>query len=196
MDSCFAPAELTERRILENQIESISSNPIMNTLMKATGSMLVVLNETRQIVGLNEAFLKSLGLGDAAKIMVIFVAAFVPSVINSYTGVRQIERPIFEASAMLKVTGWRYWREVLIPGALPSIFTGLRLSLQASWTTLVAAELVGAVTGLGQILNQAAQDIFPAMILVGMASVALCGWLMTMALGWIERRVMPWKALA
>jgi taurine transport system permease protein len=135
-----------------------------------------------------------LGLGDAAKIMVIFVAAFVPSVINSYTGVRQIDRPIFEAAAMLASRGWRHWREVLVPGALPSIFTGLRLSLQASWTTLVAAELVGAVAGLGQILNQAAQDIYPAMILVGMASVALCGWLMTQALGWIEQRVMPWKA--
>ncbi len=72
---------------------------------------------------------------------------------------------------------------MLIPGALPSIFTGLRLSLQASWTTLVAAELVGAVAGLGQILNQAAQDIYPAMILVGMVSVALCGWLMTLGLG-------------
>lgn len=135
-----------------------------------------------------------LGLGDAAKIMVIFVAAFVPSVINSYTGVRQIDTPLFEAAAMLNVRGVRYWREVLIPGALPSIFTGLRLSLQASWTTLVAAELVGAVTGLGQILNQAAQDIFPAMIVVGMASVALCGWLMTMALAWLEQRVMPWRA--
>ena len=134
-----------------------------------------------------------LGLGDAAKMMVIFVSAFVPSVINSYTGVRQIERPIFEAAAMLDVKGWRYWREVLIPGALPSIFTGLRLSLQASWTTLVAAELVGAVAGLGTILNQAAQDIFPAMILVGMVSVALCGWAMTQGLGWIEQRVMPWK---
>jgi taurine transport system permease protein len=134
-----------------------------------------------------------LGLGDAAKMMVIFVSAFVPSVINSYTGVRQIDKPIFEAAAMLDVNGWRYWREVLIPGALPSIFTGLRLSLQASWTTLVAAELVGAVAGLGQILNQAAQDIFPAMILVGMVSVALCGWAMTQLLGWIEQRVMPWK---
>lgn len=133
-----------------------------------------------------------LGLGDAAKIMVIFVAAFVPSVINAYTGVRQIDRPIFEAAAMLDVTGWRYWREVLIPGALPSIFTGLRLSLQASWTTLVAAELIGALWGLGQILNQAAQDIYPAMILVGMLSVALCGWLMTQVLGWIEARVAPW----
>ena len=135
-----------------------------------------------------------LGLGDAAKMMVIFVSAFVPSVINSYTGVRQIDKPIFEAAAMLDVSGPRYWREVLIPGALPSIFTGLRLSLQASWTTLVAAELVGAVTGLGQILNQAAQDIYPAMILVGMICVALCGWLMTLGLGWLERRVMPWKA--
>lgn len=134
-----------------------------------------------------------LGLGDAAKIMVIFVSAFVPSVINSYTGVRQIDRPIFEAAAMLNVRGWRYWREVLVPGALPSIFTGLRLSLQASWTTLVAAELVGAVAGLGQILNQGAQDIYPAMILVGMASVALCGWAMTQGLGWIEQRVMPWR---
>ncbi len=136
-----------------------------------------------------------LGLGDAAKMMVIFVSAFVPSVINSYTGVRQIDRPIFEAAAMLDITGARYWREVLIPGALPSIFTGLRLSLQASWTTLVAAELVGAITGLGQILNQAAQDIYPAMILVGMISVALCGWLMTMGLGWIEKKVMPWKVM-
>lgn len=135
-----------------------------------------------------------LGLGDAAKVLVIWFAAFVPSVINSYTGVRQIEKPIFEAAAMLDVKGFRYWREVLVPGALPSIFTGLRLSLQASWTTLVAAELVGAVTGLGQILNQAAQDIYPAMILVGMISVALCGWAMTQGLGWIEKRVMPWKA--
>jgi taurine transport system permease protein len=134
-----------------------------------------------------------LGLGDAAKMMVIFFAAFVPSVINSYAGVRQIEKPIFEAAAMLNIRGWRYCRELLIPGALPSIFTGLRLSLQASWTTLVAAELVGAVAGLGVILNQASQDIYPAMIVVGMASVAVCGWLMTVGLGWLERRVMPWR---
>jgi taurine transport system permease protein len=62
-----------------------------------------------------------LGLGDAAKMMVIFFAAFVPSVINSYAGVRQIERPLFEAAATLDVRGWRYCWQVLIPGALPSI---------------------------------------------------------------------------
>jgi NitT/TauT family transport system permease protein/taurine transport system permease protein len=134
-----------------------------------------------------------LGLGDAAKIMVIFVAAFVPSVINTYTGVRAMEPYLVEASAMLGVKRWTFIREVLVPGALPHIFTGLRLSLQASWTTLVAAELVGALFGLGQVLNAAAQDIFPAMIIVGMIFVGVCGGVMTWLLGRIEKRAMPWR---
>lgn len=135
-----------------------------------------------------------LGLGDSAKVMVIFVAAFVPSLINSYTAVRSIDRPIIEAGAMLGIKPLHYWTEILIPASLPLIFTGLRLSLQASWTTLVAAELIGALLGLGSILNQAAQDIYPAMILVGMVSVALSGWSMTVLLGLLERRVMPWRS--
>jgi len=135
-----------------------------------------------------------LGLGNSAKVMVIYVAAFVPAVINSFTGVRSIEVPQREAAAMLGISRFAYYREVLIPGAMPLIFTGLRLSLQASWTTLVAAELVGATLGLGSILNQAAQDINPAMILVGMISVALSGWLMTQILAKAEQYAMPWRA--
>jgi NitT/TauT family transport system permease protein/taurine transport system permease protein len=96
---------------------------------------------------------------------------------------------------MLGVSRFSYYTEVLIPTAMPLIFSGLRLSLQASWTTLVAAELVGAALGLGSILNQAAQDINPAMILVGMLSVAICGWLMTQLLGLIEKSAMPWRRL-
>ena len=135
-----------------------------------------------------------LGLGNAAKVLVIFMAAFVPAVINTHTGVRAMEPQIIEASSMLGARGWRFVREVLVPAALPHIFTGLRLSLQASWTTLVAAELVGALYGLGQVLNNAAQDIFPGMILVGMIFVGLCGGLMTAALAWLERRAMPWRS--
>jgi NitT/TauT family transport system permease protein/taurine transport system permease protein len=69
----------------------------------------------------------------------------------------------------------------------------LRLSLQACWTTLVAAELIGAIVGLGHVLYQAGLDIYPAMIVVGMLSVAAAGALMTFVLGWIERRAMPWR---
>ncbi len=134
-----------------------------------------------------------LGLGNGAKVLVIFIAAFVPAVINAYTGVRAMEPQIVEASSMLGARGPRFVREVLVPAALPHIFTGLRLSLQASWTTLVAAELVGALYGLGQVLNNAAQDIYPGMILVGMLFVGLCGGLMTAALAWFERRALPWR---
>jgi taurine transport system permease protein len=134
-----------------------------------------------------------LGLEDASKILVIFVAAFVPSVINSYTGVRNIDKPVMEAANMLGIKGWKMLWEVLIPGSMSMIFTGLRLSLQASWTTLVAAELIGALYGLGSILNQAAQDIYPAMILVAMACVGVCGATTTWLLGQLEARAMPWR---
>src|SRR5438552_11224641 len=135
-----------------------------------------------------------LGLGDAAKVLVIWFAAFVPSVINSYAGVRSIEPHMLEAARMLGVSRWMLVREVLVPGAAPMIFTGLRLSLQACWTTLVAGELIGAAAGLGRVLSQGALDIFPAMILVGMVGVAVAGGVMTWALGWVERRAMAWRA--
>jgi NitT/TauT family transport system permease protein/taurine transport system permease protein len=133
-----------------------------------------------------------LGLGDAAKIMVIFFAAFVPTLINTFAGVRNIEPAILEAAHMLGTGRFRFVREVLVPASLPMIFTGLRLSLQASWTTLVAAELVGALAGLGRVLNVAQQDIYPAMIMVGMAAVAVLGWATTRLLSIAETRAMPW----
>lgn len=134
-----------------------------------------------------------LGLDDAAKVMILWFAAFVPSVINSYTGVRNIERPMVEASRMLGIRGWLLVKDVIVPGALPSIFTGLRLSLQACLTALVAAELLGALLGLGKVLYQAGLDIYPAMILVGMVAVAVVGFALTAVLDIVERRSMPWR---
>lgn len=134
-----------------------------------------------------------LGLGDTAKVMILWFAAFVPSVINSFTGVRNIERPIIEASRMLGVRGWTLIKDVIVPGALPSIFTGLRLSLQGCLTALVAAELLGALMGIGKVLYQAGLDIYPAMILVGMVSVAIVGFTLTALLDFVERRSMPWR---
>jgi taurine transport system permease protein len=134
-----------------------------------------------------------LGLGDAAKIMVIWFSAFVPSVINTFAGVRTIDRPVIEAARMLGTPRWRLVCEVIAPAASPMIFTGLRLSLQASWTTLVAAELVGALVGVGFVLNVAQQDIYPGMILVGMVTVGLLGWATTALLAMVERRALAWN---
>lgn len=133
-----------------------------------------------------------LGLGDGAKIMVIFLAAFAPAVINTQAGVRAVPPAMVEAAQMLGTPRWRFVTEVLAPAAAPMIFTGLRLSLQASWTTLVAAELVGSLAGLGYVLNVAQQDLYPGMILVGMAAVAVLGAGSTGLLALAERRAVAW----
>lgn len=135
-----------------------------------------------------------LGLGDAAKIFLIWVSAFTPALINTYAGVRNIEPTLLEAARVHGARGSLLVRDVMVPGALPMIFTGLRLSLQTSWMTLVAAELVGAFTGLGKVLATASLDINPGMILFAMAWVGLLGYLSTKVLERIESKVLPWLA--
>ena len=134
------------------------------------------------------------GLGDTAKVFVIWFAAFVPALINTYTGVRGIDPTLLAAARVHGASTWQLVREVVLPGSLPLVFAGLRLSLQASWTTLVAAELVGAFFGLGRVLIIAAQDIYPGMIAYAMAWVALLGAAMTAVIGLVERRATPWRA--
>ncbi|NJM83226.1 MAG: ABC transporter permease [Tabrizicola sp.] len=134
-----------------------------------------------------------LGLGDASKVLVIFVAAFVPSVINTYTGVRNVQRTLIEAALVHGAGQGRLIREVYLPDAAPMIFTGLRLSLQASWTTLVAAELVGAFLGMGRVLSTAYRDINTAMILVSMVCIAVLGAITMMILARVERSVIRWR---
>jgi len=117
----------------------------------------------------------------------------VPALINSLTGVRTIDPTLIAAARVHGASTRRLLIDVVIPGALPMIFTGLRLSLQASWTTLVAAELVGAFFGLGRVLIIASRDIYPAMIAFAMVWVGIMGATMTVALGWVERAALPWR---
>lgn len=133
------------------------------------------------------------GLGVSAKVFVIWLAAFSPALINTHTGIRNINPVLVEAARVHGASTWQLLRDVVIPNALPTIFTGLRISLQACWMVLVAAELVGSFMGLGYIMINATRDLDPSMIFVAMVTVALLGVLMNAALTIIERRVMPWK---
>lgn len=134
-----------------------------------------------------------MGLGDSAKIFLIWVSAFSPAVINTYAGVRAVDPVLIEAAGVHGASPWGLVRHVLVPGAMPMIFTGIRLSLQTAWMTLVAAELVGAFFGLGKVLASAALDINTGMILFAMVCVGILGAAMTRAVGWIEKRALPWQ---
>jgi NitT/TauT family transport system permease protein/taurine transport system permease protein len=132
------------------------------------------------------------GLGNVAKIVVICFTAFVPTLINTHSGVRAVDPTLIAAARVHGAKGPRMLWHVIVPGALPMIFVGLRVSLQASWMTLVAAELVGAFYGLGRVLSIAGQDLNSGMIVVAMVCVAVAGALMDKALTIVERIALPW----
>ena len=82
---------------------------------------------------------------------------------------------------------------VIIPGAVPHILIGLRLAMQTCWTVIVAAELLGAIYGIGKVLSTAKDDVYPGMILVGMTTVAVLGISTTYVLELAERRFVTWR---
>jgi len=129
-----------------------------------------------------------LGIGIQAKVAVIFVSAFVPCVINSYTGIKQTSHIHMWVGLTFGATNRQLLKDIAIPTALPFIFTGLRVSLSISWMSLVAAELLAATKGLGYMI-QIARTIGRADIIVlGMLMIGGIGAILSTILEYIENR--------
>lgn len=87
-------------------------------------------------------------------------------------------------------------RHVVLPAALPEILTGLRIAIGFGWTTLVAAEMVAATAGLGQMVLNASSFLRTDIVVMGILIIGAIAWLFDLAMRWIERRVVPWKGRA
>ena len=129
-----------------------------------------------------------LGIGMTAKAFIIFLAAFVPCVINSYTGIRLTNPVLIRVAEIYGASNFETFRKIGVPSAIPMIFTGMKLSLNAAWTTLVAAELLAASVGLGFMIQQGRRLARPDVIIVGMLTIGLLGALMSWILTRIEAR--------
>jgi NitT/TauT family transport system permease protein len=129
------------------------------------------------------------GTGIGGPIMVIFSGAFPPCVINAYRGAQLVERRLIEAAQMLGAAELRIVAEVLVPGALPSIVAGLRVSAGLAWQSLVGAELIVVSSGVGYMMVQGQSNLSPAIVIAGMLSVGAVGLLIDVALRAAERRV-------
>jgi len=129
-----------------------------------------------------------LGIGIHAKAFIIFLAAFVPCVINSYTGIRLTNPVLIRVARIYGASNFETFRKIGIPSAIPMVFTGIKLSLNAAWTTLVAAELLAASQGLGYMIQLGRRLARPDIIIVGMLAIGLLGALMSWGLTRIEAR--------
>ena len=128
-----------------------------------------------------------LGIGIWAKVAVIFIGAFIPCVINSYTGIKQTSTIHLWVGQTFGATRRQMLWKVAIPTALPVIFTGLKVSLGISWMTLVAAELLASTKGLGYMI-QVSRTIGRAdVIVVGMLVIGVVGLLLAYILDVLEK---------
>jgi len=132
------------------------------------------------------------GTGIGGPVMVIFTGAFAPCVINAYRGAQFVERYLIEAAQTLGASNFRIMREVLLPGALPSIVAGLRVSAGLGWQSLIGAELIVVSSGLGYVMVQAQSNLAPDIVMSAMLVIGLVGVCIDVALRaaerWLSRR--------
>ena len=135
-----------------------------------------------------------LGIGAKAKAFIIFLAAFVPCVINSFTGVKLTNQTLVSVAKTCGASRWEIFVTVCIPSALPMAFTGIRVALGNAWSTLVAAELVAATSGLGYMIQQGRSFVRPDIIMAGMFTIGVIGAALFWLLGIVEKNIMKWRA--
>lgn len=134
-----------------------------------------------------------LDIGDQARIFIIFLSAIVPCVINAYTGIRHVPETYLHVGQSLGMSRWRIFTKICIPYALPTLFVGVRLSLNTAWTALVAAEMMASVRGLGYMIQMGRLLIKPDIIIAGMLTIGATGALMSAILSRIEKRLTKWR---
>lgn len=134
-----------------------------------------------------------LGIGLKAKMVIIFFSAFIPSLINSYTGIR-LTNPVFiNVGKTCGASNWTNFIHIGVPSALPMIFAGVKVSLGNSWSTLVAAEMLAATKGLGYLIMMGRTFARVDVIMAGMIVIGVIGIVLTSLLELLERKVIKWK---
>ena len=133
------------------------------------------------------------GIGEAPKIFIIIIGAFVPVVLNSFNSVSLIDPELYDAVRVMGGSRWDEIRLVSVPGALPALTAGLQIAMSASWASVVAAELVNANAGIGFILMRGMRMMDPGMIIGGMIVIAVIALVFTQLMDFIRRRLAPWQ---
>jgi len=132
------------------------------------------------------------GIGDASKIFIIALAASFPVILNTYAGVRGIEANLFRAARSLGASEFEIFRGIVLPGALPYMFTGIRLAWGISLIVIIAAEMVGASEGLGYMVLDAQQTFRTERVFAGIMVIGLIGFLTDLGFRHLRRRLTPW----
>lgn len=133
------------------------------------------------------------GIGPRSAFFLVFLGAFYPVLLNTVFGVRSVEPRLFEAASMLGCQGSAQFAKVVLPAAMPAIFTGLRLGLGFAWVVIVIGEMTGVPTGLGAMIMEARQLSRTEIVICGMIAIGLAGFVSDRLVMLLGRRLLAWS---
>ncbi|MEH0423389.1 ABC transporter permease [Streptomyces sp. B21-083] len=153
----------------------------------------VQLNRAIPTLGLIPLFILWLGIGETFKIAIIAIVVYIPIYLNTHAALAGIDSRFVELAEVQGLSRLQFVRQIVIPGALPGFFVGLRLGVTGSWLGLVVLEQINATNGLGYLMFQAQNYGQSDVILVGLAVYGIFGLVSDSAVRLIERRVLSWR---
>jgi ABC-type nitrate/sulfonate/bicarbonate transport system permease component len=137
-------------------------------------------------------FILWFGIGEESKIFIIAFSCMFPIILNTYAGVRSIDSNFFRASRSLGASPWEIMRTVVLPGSLPQIFTGLRIGWGIALIVIIAAEMIGAVRGIGYMVLDAQQTFRIPRVFASIVVIGALGFLTDLGFRWLRSRMLPW----
>jgi len=138
-------------------------------------------------------FILFFGIGEFSKIGMVFWAAQWPILLGTISGIRNIDPLLVDVARTLGIRNLKLLVRIVLPAAFPSIMTGIRLGAGASFLVLVAAEMIGAKSGLGFMIINAQYNFEIAQMYSAILTISLLGLAVNYLLVWIERKAMAWK---
>jgi NitT/TauT family transport system permease protein len=133
------------------------------------------------------------GLGSRSAFALVFLGAFYPILLNTIFGVKNVDPKLFEAASMLGCRGKAQFYRVVLPAALPSIFTGLRLGLGLAWFVIVVGEMTGVPKGLGAIIMDGRTLSRTELVICGMIVIGVAGYISDRIILAIGNRFLRWS---
>jgi ABC-type nitrate/sulfonate/bicarbonate transport system permease component len=133
------------------------------------------------------------GLGETSKIVMVALGVFYPVVINTVTGVQQIDKIYLDVGKNFRASRWQTFRTIALPGALPSIMAGIKLGIGMGLILIAISEMVGSKNGIGFMIWDAWQVLSVETMYVGLVVISILGFVLTLILNEVEGWVLPWK---
>lgn len=133
------------------------------------------------------------GVGDMLPVFIMAYVAFFPLLLSTMAGVRGVDRRLVAAARTMGVPSWRIVARVVVPASIPTIMIGMRLAFAGAWTAIVAAELIGAPSGLGFAIGWYRELLASPKVFAYIVAVAVVGRTIDLTLQYLQRRMTPWS---